>query len=75
MTMPTISDHAVLRYLERGYGLDVEAMKRKMQTPALEVAHDFGADTLITSNGARLIIHGDTVVTVHAKRLGRRPRG
>tara|TARA_R110002020_G_scaffold15555_35_gene55448 strand:- start:23149 stop:23427 length:279 start_codon:yes stop_codon:yes gene_type:complete len=34
----TVSDHAVLRYLEREHGLDVEAVRSHLARPALHAA-------------------------------------
>jgi len=66
--MPTICDHAVLRYLERVYGVDVEAVREEMRSPALETANDFGAATVIKGNGGRLILRSGVVVTTLPKR-------
>lgn len=67
---PVISDHAVLRYLERAYGLDVEAVRAEMMV-GVPAAIDFGARVVIC-HGVRLIIRdGRTVVTVLPKRKGR----
>lgn len=65
--MTDISDHAVLRYLERVVGIDVEAVRAEMQTPALAQADEFGAPVLIGRNGERLVIRGGIVVTVLPK--------
>ncbi len=73
--MSFISDHAVLRFLERVKGIDVEGARREMMAAAdvIDKAADFGCDTVIMGNGARLKLQGDTVATVLPKRLGRRP--
>lgn len=63
-TRPMITDHAVLRYLERVKGIDVEAVKREMDTPSLRAAVGIGASGLRLSNGAKLVIDGGSVVTV-----------
>lgn len=65
--MTDISDHAVLRFLERVKGVDIEAIRAEMQTPTLAVADEFGAPVLIGRNGERLVIRGGVVVTVLAK--------
>ena len=62
-----ICDHAVLRYLERAYGLDVEAVREEMITGA-QPAADFGAPVAIV-HGVRLILRdGYRVVTALPKR-------
>lgn len=65
--MTDISDHAVLRYLERVKGVDVERLRAEMNTPALAKADAFGAPVLIGRNGERLVIREGVVVTVIAK--------
>lgn len=62
--MVAISDHAVLRYLERVYGVDMVAVRAEMNVPGLAVAVAFGADTVKLGCGARLKLQGDVVVTV-----------
>ena len=65
--MTDISDHAVLRYLERVKGLNIAAIRAEMMTPALEKAAEFGAPVLIGRHGERLVIRDGIVVTVIAK--------
>jgi hypothetical protein len=59
--MTDISDHAVLRYLERVKGIDMAKVRDEMQTPALEKAAQFGCPVVIGKNGERLdgrLTHG-----------------
>jgi hypothetical protein len=65
--MTAISDHAVLRYLERVKGVDIAAVRAEMASPALDQAVTFGAPVLIGKHGERLVIRGGIVVTVIAK--------
>lgn len=65
--MLDISDHAVLRYLERVKGVSIEAIKAEMRTPAAEKACAFGAPVVIGRNGERLVIRDGVIVTVIAK--------
>lgn len=65
--MTEISDHAVLRYLERVKGVDIAAVRAEIATPALAKADEFGAPVLIGRHGERLIIREGIVVTVLAK--------
>jgi len=62
-----ISDHAVIRYLERVKGVDIAALRAEMQSPALAVAEDFGCPVVIGKNGERLVVRNGVVVTVIAK--------
>lgn len=68
--MTEITDHACLRYLERVYGIDIDAVKAEMRTPALDTAADFGAPVLIGRHGERMVIRNGVVVTVIAKSRG-----
>lgn len=65
--MAYVSDHAVLRYLERVKGIDIEATRAEMQSKALDTAVAIGCDTVILGNGARLKLVGDVVQTVFSK--------
>jgi hypothetical protein len=68
MRLPTpITDHALLRYLERAKGLDVEAIRREIATPELRAAIAAGAKTYSVENWT-YVIEGGAIVTV-------RPRG
>lgn len=70
--MAYVSDHAVLRYLERHYQVDIEAVRREMTVPAIDKASAFGCDTVVMGNGMRLKLHGDVVTTAVPKRVPRR---
>jgi len=63
----TISDHAIIRFLERVKGVNIEAIRAEMATPTLAKADAFGAPVLIGRNGERLVIRDGVVVTVIAK--------
>ncbi len=66
-----VSDHAVLRFLERAYGLDVEAIRAEIASPVVELADGFGCGTVIGRNGVRITIRHGAITTVLPKR-GRR---
>lgn len=65
--MTDISDHAVLRFLERVKGIDIAAVRAEMQCPALATAEQFGCPVVIGRHGERMIIRDGIVVTVIAK--------
>ena len=65
--MVEITDHAVLRYLERVHGVDIAKVRADMQSPALAIANDYGCPVLIGKHGERLVIRDGVVVTVIAK--------
>jgi hypothetical protein len=61
--VPTISDHALLRYIERIHGVDVEAMKTALLTETVVLAIKSGA-TAVKSPAGTMVIKGSTVVTL-----------
>lgn len=62
--MVQVSDHAVLRFLERVRGIDVEAVRAEMRCQAVKVADQFGCATVKRADGFRLILRNGSVVTV-----------
>ena len=59
---PHITDHAMLRYLERVVGIDVDAHRRAAEA---RVAHAVEHDACgLISDGFRYIIRDEAVVTV-----------
>lgn len=69
--MTYVSDHAVLRHLERAYGVDIDALRAEIASPVVRIAEGFGCGTVIGKNGTRVIIKDGCIVTVLPKR-GRR---
>lgn len=67
--MCTVTDHAVLRYLERVWHIDVEKAKAEMLNAGamVDAAANFGCDTVKMGNGAKLKLRGRTVCTVLGK--------
>lgn len=65
--MTEISDHAVLRYLERVKGISMAAIRAEMDCPALVTAEMFGCPVVIGRMGERMIVRNGIVVTVVAK--------
>ncbi len=66
--MGYVTDHAVLRYLERQCGLDVEAVRRHLSVNGIDAAAKFGCSTVILGDGARLRLSGDVAVTCLASK-------
>lgn len=62
----TVSDHAVLRWLERVQGLDIEAARKRIRRE-VALAVKLGASST-TVDGIVFHLSGDTVVTCHPKR-------
>jgi hypothetical protein len=72
--MTQVSDHAVVRYLERVYGIDMDAIRSEIATPVVMLAQGFGCGTVVGRNGCRVMIRDGVVTTVMPKRYGKRPR-
>lgn len=60
--VPTISDHALLRYIERVCGVNVEDLKAELLTDAVVLAIKQGASAVKSPVGT-MVIKGSTVVT------------
>src|SRR5258706_4358828 len=60
---PRLSDHALLRYIERVYNIDIEPIKPKIMTPTVIPAIKNGASA-ITAEGTRFKIADNTIITV-----------
>lgn len=58
----TVSDHALIRYLERKFKLDVESLKKEILTPEREAAIKMGA-TKIKAEGIDFVVKNNTIVT------------
>lgn len=63
-----VSDHALLRLLERAAGLDVEQLRTRLAN-SLARAHDAArsiteSDYLIKADGLLYVVRGNTCVTV-----------
>lgn len=58
-----ISDHAVVRYMERKYGADFDIVRQEMYCPDLQTAIAQGARSF-TRDGVKFILYDKKVVTV-----------
>jgi hypothetical protein len=70
--MAYVSDHAVLRYLERVKGVDVAGARAALAVPSIDQAARFGCNTIVMGDGTRLKLNGDVVATVLESRKHRR---
>lgn len=68
MTAPRVSDHALIRFLERAGGFDVEQLRLSIGhslTRAMLVCDKIGtSDAVITVDGLRYVVTNGVVVTV-----------
>ena len=63
--MAAVTDHALLRYLERVVGLDVEAVRRDILSDRNRMLIDHCVHAKIPlGNGHRMIVRDATVVTI-----------
>jgi len=68
MTRPRVSDHALVRFVERAGGLDVEALRACLEN-SLARAHSAArsvssADYLIKADGLVYVVRGEIVTTL-----------
>ncbi len=57
-----LSDHALIRYLERVWGIDMDTVREEILTPPVVDAIRAGASS-VRVNGAMLIVENKCVVT------------
>lgn len=62
---PRCSEHALLRYIERVHGIDVEAIRAEIMTPSIVEALKMGASA-VTVNNVKFKCSAGTIVTVLA---------
>lgn len=69
---PIVTDHAMIRYLERVVGVDVDQHRRALEERVAQ-AVELGASALI-GDGLRYVISGNRIVTVRpARPLAEKP--
>lgn len=61
-----ISDHALLRYLERACGMEIEAMREELAGILSQVVRP--GRRSVVRDGLRFIFRGDTLATVYENR-------
>ena len=65
MSAPHVTDHAVLRYLERVYGVDIAGVRKRIARDA-EQGCEAGAGAIIV-DGTRYVLEGYNVITVSGR--------
>jgi hypothetical protein len=60
---PMITDHALLRYIERVLGVDVAGLRAEILNPNVIAAIAGGASS-ITKDGVKFVVKGNALVTV-----------
>jgi septal ring factor EnvC (AmiA/AmiB activator) len=64
---PRLSDHALLRYLERRYNFQSDQIRDEIMTDRVKAMIDFGASNIVTSHG-EFRISNKTITTYIGKR-------
>lgn len=70
--MAYVTDHAVLRFLQRHHGVDVEGIRQALTVGAIDKAAAFGCGSL-KMNGGHLRLTGDVASTYIEKPKKRHP--
>ena len=60
---PTVSEHAVVRYMERVMGFDIESLREKILTPTVMDAMKCGA-TKVKADNMTVWIKGNEITTI-----------
>jgi len=61
---PTVSEHAILRYMERAMGYDLDQLRENILEGRREEIDFIGSGEIRTSEGYALVIRNKNVVTV-----------
>lgn len=68
----TVSDHAIVRYLERALGMDMEEIRRAIVSDGVAAAvRRLGDGKYPVGRGVRIVVRNSTVVTVEFEGLGK----
>jgi hypothetical protein len=63
--LPMVTDHAVLRYLERAKGINIRGLRREIADQVIN-GINAGADRVVI-NGVKFVLRADRVITVIGK--------
>lgn len=61
---PIVSEHAILRYLQRAHNLDLEMVRESMLANGVEASIAFAKTGKVVKNGLTYIVKDNVVVTV-----------
>ena len=64
--LPAITDHAIIRYLERHYNIDMNAIKNEILTDTVRSLMEFSDNKKMTIKQAdyKLIVENNTIITL-----------
>ncbi len=64
-SLPTISDHAILRYLERVKGIDIESIRMEILSPELmKIITTLGGTGKYPDKDYKLILKDNKIITI-----------
>lgn len=62
---PVVTEHALLRWLERVYGIDIEEAKKKILTPAIIAGCKVvKSGSIPLESGGRAVVKNNTIVSI-----------
>lgn len=59
-----VSTHAIIRYQERIANVPEDAVREALTSPAIQRAVEFGARYVRLASGHRIVLEGNSVITV-----------
>lgn len=62
--MGEVTDHAILRWLQRHHGVNIEAIREHLTVKGIDTAAAIGCDTVILPDRSRLRLGRDGLMTV-----------
>ncbi|HCB1595204.1 TPA: hypothetical protein MYP09_001418 [Citrobacter farmeri] len=63
-TEPIVSEHAILRYLERVEGLNIEEVKAKILTDKVKAQINFAKSCEINNSQYKIVVKNNVIVTI-----------
>jgi predicted nucleotidyltransferase len=63
----SVTDHAVLRYVQRCMGIDIDMIRESIRKKAIDYFDTFGNGVFPLSESVRMVIKGGHVVTIITK--------
>lgn len=65
MPRPDVSDHAIVRYMERGLGIDINLLKNEIAPASMAKPHHLlGDGKYPISHHCHAVVHNNVIVTV-----------
>lgn len=62
---PVVSEHALLRFIERIYGVDLDEVRNKILTPTtIKALKVMGSGSFPLEAGGRAVVRGNTIISI-----------